>query len=88
MQMHPVFWDFCRTDIKHYENFQNRKHRPAVECVHRGAIIDHGTADRCGRKGKQFPIYSCEIHGECVIGAFCRLQKWQSCLNCSDYQEA
>ena len=56
-------------------------------CIHRGEAIDEGTADRCGRKGEKFPIYACALHGECVIGAFCKRQKWKSCLQCEDQSD-
>ena len=65
---------------------KSRKHpKPGPgPCIHRGEQVDTGTADLCGRKGQKFPVYACALHGECVIGAFCRRQKWRSCLQCED----
>jgi hypothetical protein len=83
--MPEAFWELCRTSQAYYDVFQaDTLNRQTRGCSHRGQKIDEGTADLCGRKGDRFPIYSCGLHGECVIGAFCKRQKWQSCLQCSD----
>ena len=96
--MPEAWWQKCRTQPGVFELFQRDKWKwtganavlapkppaEAFPCIHRGEVIDEGTADRCGRKGEKFPIYACVLHGECVIGAFCVRQKWRSCLTCED----
>jgi len=87
--MPEAFWKLCHESQAYFEVFQldRGNHRPQG-CIHRGPQIDEGTATLCGRNGERFPIYSCDLHGECVIGAFCRRQKWRSCLTCGDQTSA
>lgn len=89
-KMPEPFWRLCREQAGYFETFQEDKVRRSgpAPCIHRGAVTGEVTADLCGRKGERFPIYACALHGECVIGAFCRRQKWRSCLTCADQNQS
>ena len=44
------------------------------------------TSDLCGSRGKDLPVYSCSIHGECTHGKVCKAQdpSVKICIGCED----
>ncbi len=58
-------------------------------CVHLGEVVDQGTCDICGSRGKPFDIHACELHGRCQK-LRCRTgdDAPRACARCSDYRPA
>ena len=57
------------------ERFHLICRRPAdLACVHRGEKIREGKGNLCGHRGTPFEVFTCEIHGECVLRRLCRKQ--------------
>ncbi len=53
-------------------------------CVHRGEVIRTESADLCGIRGVEIPIFSCSVHGECSARRYCQKQVVQSCVLCEE----
>ena len=64
----------------------HRDPTPPKTCPHRGEQVRTMTSDLCGQRGKDIPVYSCGLHGECTHGQVCRGQdpKVRICLTCGD----
>ncbi len=54
----------------------------ALECHHRGPQSRLQTADLCGLRGREFPVFSCAVHGECTLNRICAKQTLRSCAAC------
>lgn len=85
-------WRQCHDKPGYFEIFAAAagKHAPArtLDCQHRGEQTREATADLCGYRKKQFPVFACAIHGECSLSRFCRKQTVKSCAVCEDRSPA
>jgi hypothetical protein len=54
----------------------------SVDCPHRGGKIRQQVADLCGLRGQPFPVYGCQLHGECTDRLICQRQTVRTCFIC------
>lgn len=56
-----------------------------LSCQHRGDVIREEKCRACSNRFVNRPVYSCEIHGECMLGSF--VDGIKSCKKCNERQE-
>jgi hypothetical protein len=58
-----------------------------VPCRHRGEVVERATCNVCGSRGQPLEIFSCAVHGRCMLR---RLRNDRPdltvCWNCDDFQ--
>lgn len=53
-------------------------------CSRRGPLKEYRSGELCGTRDKKFPVFSCDLHGECGLSAFCSKSKVRTCHTCRD----
>lgn len=69
-----------------FEDSDNPSQSPS-ECEHFGKEIDQRMAELCGLRSVAYTVFSCAIHGECVLHRTCRKQVEQLCYSCQDFSK-
>lgn len=60
----------------------------SLDCHFRGPETRRQTADLCGLRGREFPVYQCRLHHvECTAHRICQRQTIRSCAVCRSMHE-
>jgi len=61
--------------------------RFSTACVHRGEILERGVCTVCGMKGQPFDVFTCELHGKCMVRRYRNDRPdLRVCVSCDDFR--